>query len=88
MIENIGYLCRQELSELPYWETINNFLECQKKGWSFLLRFKEGSIPTVHQEYMTLKEIEKNRKEKGETWYDYVNGIAYGGYLLKCGIWG
>lgn len=27
MIENIGYLCGQELIELPYWETINNYLE-------------------------------------------------------------
>ena len=27
MIENIGYLCEQELLELPYWETINNYLE-------------------------------------------------------------
>ena len=25
-IENIGKLCRQELEELPYWETINNYL--------------------------------------------------------------
>ena len=27
MIENIGYLCGQELTELPYWETINNYLK-------------------------------------------------------------
>lgn len=59
------------------------FGECRKKGWRFLLRFKEGSIPTVHQEYMALKETEKNRQEKGEAWYDYVNGIAYGGHLLN-----
>ena len=26
-IENIGYLCRQELKELPYWETVNNYLK-------------------------------------------------------------
>lgn len=59
------------------------FGECRKKGWRFLLRFKEGSIPAVHQEYMALKETEKNRQEKGEAWYDYVNGIAYGGHLLN-----
>ena len=64
------------------------FGECQRKRWRFLLRFKEGSIPTVYQEYMALKEIEKNRQEKGETWYDYVNGICYEGHLLnyvECG---
>ena len=27
VIRNIGYLCGQELEELPYWETINNYLE-------------------------------------------------------------
>ena len=26
-IENIGYLCGQELKELPYWETVNNYLK-------------------------------------------------------------
>ena len=26
-IENIGYLCGQELKELPYWETINDYLK-------------------------------------------------------------
>jgi len=27
VIENIGYLCGQELKELPYWETVNNYLK-------------------------------------------------------------
>ena len=27
VIENIGYLCGEDLKELPYWETINNYLE-------------------------------------------------------------
>lgn len=25
VIENIGVLCGEELGELPYWETINNY---------------------------------------------------------------
>ena len=29
------------------------FRECGKKKWHFLLRFKEGSIPTVYKEYKT-----------------------------------
>lgn len=27
VIQNIGYLCNEELEELPYWETINNYLK-------------------------------------------------------------
>lgn len=27
VIENVGYLCGEELIELPYWETINNYLK-------------------------------------------------------------
>lgn len=27
VIANIGYICGQELKELPYWETINLYLE-------------------------------------------------------------
>ena len=27
VIQNIGYLCDEELEELPYWETINNYLK-------------------------------------------------------------
>jgi len=27
VIENIGVLCGAELRELPYWETINNYLK-------------------------------------------------------------
>jgi len=27
VIRNIGYLCGEELEELPYWETINNYLK-------------------------------------------------------------
>ena len=26
-IENVGVLCGQKLEELPYWETINRYLE-------------------------------------------------------------
>lgn len=64
------------------------FRECKKKSWRFLLRFKKGSIPIVHQEYMALKGTEKNRQKKSEAWYDYVNGIAYGEYLLNYAEYG
>ncbi len=31
-IENLGYLCREELKEAPYWETINNYLRRLEPG--------------------------------------------------------
>ncbi len=31
-IENLGYLCREELKEAPYWETINNYLKRLEPG--------------------------------------------------------
>ena len=27
VISNIGYICKEELTELPYWETINEYLK-------------------------------------------------------------
>ena len=27
VIRNIGYLCGEELEDLPYWKTINNYLK-------------------------------------------------------------
>ena len=63
------------------------FRECGKKKWHFLLRFKEGSIPTVYKEYKTLKEEERNRREweteKETLCYDYVNKIDYNGIGLN-----
>ena len=44
VIENIGVLCGEELGELPYWETINHYLErfsseeLQNVVWSLVYR--------------------------------------------------
>lgn len=63
------------------------FRECSEYSWNYLLRFKEGSIPTVGSEYRELKELEKNRKEtkteNGRYWYDYVNAIDYNGCKIN-----
>ena len=43
-IENIGILCGEKLEELPYWETINDYLkrfssdELQKVVWQLVHR--------------------------------------------------
>ncbi|MDO4339881.1 MAG: hypothetical protein Q4C91_17595 [Eubacteriales bacterium] len=56
------------------------FRKCEEYGWQYLLRFKEGSIPTIGNEYRKLKELEKNRKEtkvkNGRYWNDYKSLMA------------
>ena len=63
------------------------FKECGDRKWHYILRFKEGSIPTMAAEYKKLREIEKNRTETtvndGKTWNDYVTDIDYNGYRLN-----
>lgn len=75
----------------------NFFTECQAAGCRYLLRFKEGSIPSIYGEYQELRKWEGNRQEErhlireGENaggkgrektvWYDYVTEIAYGGTM-------
>ena len=59
------------------------FRNSRKNGWRFLVRFKEGSIPTVWQEYESLKKIQKNGMERSGNHYDYVTDIDYRGMPLS-----
>ena len=63
------------------------FREYQEKKWKYILRFKEGSIPFVADEYRSLKKHEKNYYEKalsnGTAGYDYIEGIDYNGYGIN-----
>lgn len=63
------------------------FAMCHDSGWHYILRFKEGSIPTVAEEYRSLKKTEKNCRKQplsdGAGWYDFVTGIDYYGYKLN-----
>lgn len=40
------------------------FAECSARGCRYLLRFKEGSIPSIYGEYQKLRELENNRQEE------------------------
>lgn len=68
------------------------FSECEKKHWKYVLRFKEGSIPSIEEEYKAVREIEKNCKktesEEGSFWYDYVEGIEYEGHRVNLAEYG
>ena len=59
------------------------FQGCAKYGWRFLVRFKEGSIPTVQDEYSALKDVQKNEIKCPEGLYDFVTEIDYRGNLLN-----
>lgn len=54
---------------------------------AFLIRYKQGSIPSVYQEYESLRKQERNYGEfqinSIACWYDHINEIDYNGYLLN-----
>lgn len=46
---------------------------CEKFRWKYILRFKEGSIPSIAKEFNILKNIESNE----ENGFNFVNKIDY-----------
>jgi hypothetical protein len=50
------------------------FKQCDQHNWKFLLRFKEGRIKSVMNEFQELKKIETDARIKDIYW---VNQIAY-----------
>ena len=53
------------------------FQTCIKYGWKYLVRFKKGSIPTVQQEFDSLKVLQNNQFEYMDNTYDFVTDIDY-----------
>ena len=61
--------------------------ECKEKGWKYLIRFKEGSVPSIYEEYESLKKYKENegserRNEKKISW-KYATEIDYRGYSIN-----
>ena len=48
---------------------------CKENGWKYIIRFKEGSIPSLYQEFETVV-AEANESTKAK--YEYVTGLNYG----------
>ena len=44
---------------------------CKKNKWEFLIRYKDGSIPTLAEEYKEINEMEENEEEVIEIEYMY-----------------
>ncbi len=47
---------------------------CKKNGWKYIIRFKEGAIPTLYQEY---EKVVKEHNESNKTNYEFVTGLDY-----------
>ena len=61
---------------------------CKKYHWRYIIRYKDGSIPTVYKEYEGRRTNEKNerkgKRNQTEYHYAFVNGIPYKGHKLNC----
>lgn len=67
------------------------FAACERYHWHYIIRYKDGSIPTVYKEYGERRATENNQRngKKGQTpeteyQYDFVNAILYKGHKLNC----
>ncbi len=47
---------------------------CKEKGWKYIIRFKEGAIPTLYKEFETVVKIENESKIEN---YEYVTKLDY-----------
>ena len=48
---------------------------CKEKGWKYIIRFKEGAIPSLYREFETIVKIENESKIEN---YEYVTKLEYG----------
>lgn len=56
------------------------FQICDDNEWKYLIRFKDGSIPSVAAEFHLLKECEIQNQRDGARW---VNGISYNNRMVN-----
>ena len=48
---------------------------CKKNEWKYIIRLKEGAIPSLYREFETVVKIENESKIEN---YEYVRGLEYG----------
>ena len=53
---------------------------CKENGWKYIIRFKEGTIPSLYQEFETVV-AESNESTKVN--YEYVTGLDYEGEKIN-----
>lgn len=54
--------------------------KCKEYGWKYIVRFKEGAIPTLYREFETIVKTENECTEKK---YEFVTGIEYKEYKIN-----
>lgn len=67
VISNIGYICKEELTELPYWETINDYLKRQSSDEL------QGIICQLVRRLIRSRAFERARI-RGKYWQVIVDG--------------
>ena len=53
---------------------------CKEYGWKYIIRFKEGAIPTIYNEF---NKIVQNDNESTKTNYEFVTKIDYKDYKIN-----
>ncbi len=67
VISNIGYICKEELTELPYWETINEYLKRLKSDEL------QGIICQLVRRLIRSRAFE-NARIRGKYWQVIIDG--------------
>ena len=70
------------------------FRMCEENHWPYVITFKEGSLPSVWEEFQTLQALTPEnrltvRTDEGRLDYTWLNGIPYGQRTLNvlCCVW-
>lgn len=56
---------------------------CKEKGWKYIIRLKEGAIPTLYKEFTKITKEIKDGNESTKKNYEFVNAIEYKEYKIN-----
>ena len=54
--------------------------KCKEYGWKYIIRFKEGAIPSLYKEY---EKMVKKYNESDKANYEFVTKLDYNKYLIN-----
>ncbi|MGM8364511.1 transposase family protein [Virgibacillus sp. W0181] len=60
------------------------FTLCEENKWKYLLRFKEGRIKSIMDEFRELKKMEKDDKSNDISWINDINYNSHDVNLFEC----
>lgn len=56
---------------------------CKAKGWKYIIRLKEGAIPTLYKEFTKITKEINDGNESTKKDYEFVNKIEYKDYKIN-----